>query len=206
MTYSFQDQLKISKGVSQENDLHTIRYMLDGCVDVSVASLALDKRGVDYVATLRGGAQVMIDAKTRAQGCSRFWQNGPELAIEKWSVVPGGKYKMKGKTGWTLDEAKLTHMILYTFHDSDCRSAYLLPFQSLRMAALRNISAWFDLYKVDQQDSGRWQSEAVFVPAEIVIQAMQDTYSSLDFDCEIKEPQRSSASICSTTQTLEFNF
>ena len=186
--YSFTERLQFSKGARQDTDAATILSLLDGCVSVESASVALDKQGVDYVATLRRGSEVFIDAKSRERGCSRFWNGNPELAIERWSVMPGGKYSQASpKTGWTLDEAKKTDMILYTFDPSDCDIAFLFPFQSLRIAARRNITEWERRFKVDVQDSGSWQSQAVFVPAPDVITAVTSTFTSLKLKVPISE-------------------
>ena len=179
MSYNFKERLAFSKGNRQESDLDTIKSILDGCQSVVPACAELDKKGVDYVATLRRGAEVFIDAKTRQRGCSRFWRGEPEVAIELWSVMPGGKYGVTcGKTGWTLDEAKITDAVLYTFDRSDCQTAFLLPFQHLRMAARRMIRTWFNRFKVDIQDSGTWESQAVFVPISEVLAAIKSTYSA----------------------------
>ena len=179
MIYSFNERLQFSKGARQATDGETILSLLDGCVTVEASGIELDKQGVDYIATLRRGAEVYVDAKTRERGCSRFWNGNPELAIERWSVMPGGKYNHAfPKAGWTLDEQKKTDMILYTFHPSDCDIAFLIPFQSLRIAARRHIEQWEKTYKVDVQDSGSWQSQAVFVPAPVVISAVTATFVS----------------------------
>lgn len=172
----------MSQGARKATDELTIMALLDGCVTVTSSTTELDKMGVDYIATLRGGADVYIDAKTRDKGCSRFWKNGePELAIELWSVMPGGKFNMprgRAKAGWTIDEAKITDLVLYTFSNSDCKTAFLFPFQSLRMASRRMIKHWMQRFKVDIQTSGNWQSQAVFVPASEVMMAIQNTFSA----------------------------
>lgn len=173
--YDFSDQLQFSKGARCDRDIDTIMAILPGCIHVREASTELDKKGVDYVATLRGGAEVLIDAKTRAAGCSKYWRAHPELAIERWSVMPGGKYGTpddRAKAGWSLDEAKITDMILYVWDVEDCETAFLIPFQTLRIATRQNCHKWFKRFKSDVQDSGSWQSEAVFVPAPEVIRAL----------------------------------
>lgn len=182
MIYDFQERLEFSKGARQSTDLETIASLLDGCRSVVAAPKSLDVQGVDYIATLRRGAEVYIDAKTRTKGCSRYWRFGePELAIEKWSVMPAQACP-QGKTGWTLDEAKVTDMVLYTFDKADSPYAYLLPFQSLRMAARRMIEVWMQIYKVDRQtsnQSGRtYHSQAVLVPASVVFAAIESTYKA----------------------------
>jgi hypothetical protein len=180
MQYDMQDNLVFSKGAAQNSDTATLMAMIPGCVGVSEAMEAADRNGVDYIATLRRGARIFIDAKARRRGCSKFWRklsNGkpePEVALEKWSVLPGGKYRKKeGRVGWTLCEAKQTDLILYTFDHEDCRDVFIFPFQLLRIAFKANIAAWYSTCKVDVQDSGRWQSEAVFVPVGLVFSAIR---------------------------------
>jgi hypothetical protein len=185
MVYGFDQQLGVSKGARLATDTATIQSMIAGCVCVkTVTDIGMDKLGVDFVATLRGGAEVYIDAKCRTAGCSRYWRGEPEVAIEKWSVMPGGKFgtsQQAARTGWTLDEGKITDLVLYTFDPTDCPVAYLLPFQHLRMAARRRINEWMREHKDDIQQSsegGRhWQSQAVFVPVSKVVAAIEETFS-----------------------------
>jgi len=183
MTYGFQERLDFSQGAKCDSDSETIMSLLHGCASVTPNTGTGNDCGIDYIATLRRGAEVMIDAKTRAAGCSKYWRGEPELAIEIWSVMPGGKFQTcYGKAGWTLDESKKTDMVLYTFSPLDSPMAFLIPFHSLRMAAVRNVRTWREAYKVDIQETneGRrgWESQAVFVPASVVIKAMEETYSS----------------------------
>lgn len=181
MTYDFNERLEFSKGARQDSDCATIHALLSGCESVSIASTELDRIGVDYIATLRRGAKVFVDAKTREPGCSKWWRGGePELAIEIWSVCPGGKYSVprsRSKPGWTVDEGKVTDMVLYVFDPQDSTTAYLMPFQSLRMAAREHLPEWQRRFKVDVQDNGTWQSKAVFVPASVVIDAVTKTFT-----------------------------
>jgi hypothetical protein len=180
MIYDFQNKLAMSKGSRLDTDKETIQKLLDGCVLVETACAEMDKIGVDYIATLRMGAKVYIDAKTRDLGCSRYWNGCPEVAIELWSVMPNGKYKIDARcarAGWTLDECKVTDMILYIWHPQDSEVAYLFPFQNLRMAARRNIMDWMLKYKTDIQDSGKWQSKAVFVPVNEVVRSIIETFT-----------------------------
>ena len=181
MTYGFEERLKFSKGARCECDHKTIFALLHGCIHVVDHDCKGDDGGVDYIALLRRGTSVMIDAKTRTKGCSKYWKYGePELAIEKWSVMPDDSCPL-GKAGWTLDESKETDMVLYTFDPSDSNVAFLFPFQSLRMAAVNMIQKWQSLYKVDTQTSHgfgkKWKSQAVLVPASVVIAAIERTYS-----------------------------
>ena len=172
IAHDFDQKLQFSFGEREKFDICLLKDAICGCVSVEKTDEAMDRAGVDYVATLRKGAKVLIDAKARERGASRFWQNGePELALEKWSVVRSAD--CEGKAGWTLSEKNQADMILYTFDPADSKMFYLLPFQHLRMAFIHNMSSWQEKYHTKRQNSGSWQSEAVFVPASVVLDAVK---------------------------------
>ncbi len=169
--YDFQERLDWSKGAAGETDKETISALLPGCVKVESASVDLDKTGVDFVATLRRGSRINIDVKRREKGVSRFWNDEPELTLEQWSVCP--TERLQGRTGWTLDESKATDYVLYLFDRSDCETAYLIPFQLLRLAFRRNNQAWREHFRVGRCNTeNRYETESVFVPAWCVIEAV----------------------------------
>jgi len=170
-SYDMFERLAFSRGRRQETDTETIKDMIDGCVFVSVAPTEMDRQGIDYVAVLRGGAEVFIDAKARDRGCSRYWQDGPELALEDWSVLP--ENGQPGKVGWALDESKRTHLVLFTFDPSDTDQCFLISFQLLRVAFRRNYNQWRNAYKNDTQTSNGWHSHCVFVPVGEVFDAIR---------------------------------
>jgi len=174
--YSFNEELDLSKQ-RQYLDILAIRSMINGCTEVKPTDKEMDEKGADYIAKIGNGSPIYIDAKTRLKGCSKYWTNNtPELAIERWSVMPDSDNV--GKVGWTLDEAKITEIILYTFDEADCPRSYMLPAIFLRMAAIRNIDNWYKRYKVDRQSSSnhnKWKSEAVFVPVDVVLKAIRNT-------------------------------
>lgn len=174
--YSFAEMLEYSRGVREQTDALTIQSMIDGCTQVVKTGVHDDRAGVDYVATLRKGATVLIDAKTRTPGCSRYWRQGPELALERWSVMPNGKYgATQGKVGWTLCESKNVDYILFTFDSADSNEVFLYPYQLLRMTFRRMLPHWWQTFKVDIQDSVTWQSQCVFVPESVVWDALRDS-------------------------------
>lgn len=173
IVHDFEVKLAFSKGQRGRTDMDSIAAILPGCVDVRPASVELDKRGVDYIATLRRGAEVLIDVKTREAGCSRFWRTKePEGAIEVWSVIP--EKGSAGQVGWTLDEGKITDMVLYVWDAQDCGDVYLLGFQTLRIATRRFLNEWLKEYDAKPQNSGRWKSFAVFVPMSAIQAAMRE--------------------------------
>jgi hypothetical protein len=178
--FDFDQMLAVSKGVVAETCEQTIIGMLPGCILVAKTEKDVDRTGIDYIATLRGGSLVFIDHKLRLPGCSNWWMRAadgtriPELALELWSVVP--ENGRPGKTGWTLDESKATHYTLHTFDPSDSRDAYLMPFQLLRKAYRSNFSEWNKFQHGEQtsrRGSSMWRSECVFVPVNIVIEGIR---------------------------------
>ena len=171
IVHDFREKLERSREGMTAQAL--IQSWLTGCVNVEAASLQDDRNGIDYWATLRGGAMVGIDHKLREPGASRFWGYGfPELALEIWSVKPDETLRTEGTVGWTLSETKNTDYILYTFAPTDSPRAYLIPFQLLRIAFRQYFHEWCEQYKAKNQSSGEWMSQAVFVPAPIVIEAV----------------------------------
>lgn len=171
MMFDFKERLAWSKGTRQRTDIETIKAMIDGCVRVDIADEHLDRRGIDYVATFRGGGQARIDAKARDRGASRYWSKDmPDLALEDWSVMP--KDGRPGKVGWTLDESKQTDLVLFTFDPSDTDKCYLVSFQLLRMAFRRNRDTWLKRYKDASQKNNGWYSHCIFVPVRTVLLAI----------------------------------
>lgn len=175
IVHGFADKFAFSRGQREKTDLDTIKVQLTGCVSVVKTDEHMDRTGIDYIATLRGGAEVLIDGKTRTPGCSKYWRRGPELALEIWSVRPGGKYGTpteRRKTGWTLNEKSNVDMIFFSFDPKDTADVYLIGFQGLRMAFHQHFDMWKERYKRDVQDSGGWESECLFVPVSEVQDAI----------------------------------
>jgi hypothetical protein len=182
MIHDFTIKLDATRGERQRTDEETIAALLPGCISVVKTDEATDRAGVDYIATLRRGARVLIDGKMREPGASKWWFNGePELPLEIYSVVPG-TYSTNpnySKTGWTLDEATAVDLILFTFDPSDTKDVYLLPFQHLRTAFRQQMEAWKKQYPrnlKEQESRARgitWRSQALFMPATTVIRAIE---------------------------------
>ena len=171
MKHDFRERLNFSQGVRGERDAEILKQAIPNCVEVRKTDEEVDRKGVDYTATLEGGAEIGIDVKTRDKGASKYWEHGQEeLALEIWSVKPDGENK--GKIGWTLSDKTNVDLILYTFDEADSGKYYLFPYQFLRMAFRRNGREWVKKYRKKRQNSGKWSSEAVFVPAGEVIKAV----------------------------------
>ena len=162
------EKLNYSLGQQKAVDCEILKSNIANCISVDKTDLEMDKSGVDYIATLKNGAQIFIDAKTRMEGCSKYWHGEPELALEMWSV------KEKKKIGWTLKEDTQVDYILYTFPKSDTDCYYFIPFQLLRVAFIKNGRNWYSKYGSKLQINHSYHSEAIFVPASVVLQAVQN--------------------------------
>lgn len=181
--YEFEDKLAYSKGIARATAKETIKALFgESCVSVDEATMEQERVGIDWVVTLRRGAKVNVDNKLREPGCSKYWHNGLDLALEIWSVVPGSctrDPKVKA-TGWTLDEKKQTDYTLHTFDPSDTHLVYLLPFQLLRKAFVANFGAWTKKYprhiqhNTRKEDGSKYWSQCVFVPVEVIIAAINE--------------------------------
>lgn len=177
--YDFQDSYAFSVGTAEQDDMKTIKNLISNCAVVERCTTQEDRNGNDYRARLVGGAEILIDVKSRRAGCSKYWKDWPDVPIETWSVMPGGVYstpECQAKIGWTLCQKKQTDYILFKFHPSDSMRVFLVSYQLLRMAAQRFVEHWRGLYKPwPQSTSGngiKWQSEAIFVPINVVYAAI----------------------------------
>jgi hypothetical protein len=178
---NWDDNLAFSKGAREMTDIDTIKQLLPNCKEVIIVEDPdMQRAGVDYVAVLEGGATVNIDSKGRTRGAAKYWKTAqPELALEVWSVMP--EQGKTGTPGWTFDTSKQTHMVLY--HFDDVPACYLIGYQSLRMAAVSNYADWYSKYCEPPQRSKRgdtaWKSQAMFVPVDVVLQAIRTVTEGL---------------------------
>ena len=169
MMTSFAADLAFSMGEREKVDCEMIRMAIPNCEIVYKTDKKTDKLGIDYIAVLRDGATINIDAKRRRKGV-RMIDGYPELALEIWSVVPDEDNQ--GKVGWTRSLSTNVDMILYVFDKSDWDKFYIVPFQHLRMAFEHNMLKWEKMYGVRVQENATWYSSCMFVPANVVLRAV----------------------------------
>lgn len=167
---SFKDCYEYSIGEQQDVDIKLLHEFIPNCVSVRKTDTKTDKKGVDYIVTTSGGAEIYIDAKTRMPGASRYWKNGiPDLALEKYSVVE------QKKVGWLFKKSDIhPDYILFTFDRSDTDKCFLIPFHLLKKACYQKGREWFLKYPYREQNNGTYKSSALYVPADVVIRAVND--------------------------------
>ena len=155
----------------QPFDTELLKEHITGCVSVRKTDVATDKTGIDYIAELKDGARLGIDAKTRMKGASSYWKYGvPELAVEIYSKYY--REKEMRVIGWTLSERTGVDYILYTFDPADTDRYFFIPFQLLRLATIHNGHEWAERYGIKKQWSNNWTSTSIFVPAPAVLRAV----------------------------------
>lgn len=169
----FLKDLEYSMGERERFDIDLLKRVIPNTVSVHKTDVFMDKKGIDYVVRLEGGALINVDAKTRRS--VQFVDGSPELALELWSVVP--RNGNGGKAGWTWNTETNVDLILYTFPSHLWNKFYLFPFQHLRMAFVRNGKQWLKAYRHSVQKNGAWDSACLFVPAYEVVRAVSEQMS-----------------------------
>lgn len=123
-----------------------------------LGSVEDDKAGTDWW-VVYPGKKVSIDCKIREKDFGK-----DDIALEIWGDIK------EGRIGWTLDVSKRTDYVLIYW--ADTRKFLFLPFCQLLKAFTDNKDAWIAKYKPKTQDSKSWQSQAVFIPRTVLLEAM----------------------------------
>ncbi len=168
--YDFAERMVMSEGVQVNADIESIlRGALLGVVGVRPATISEDRNGTDHWIDRVNERSLSVDVKARAQDFSV--RGHDDLALELWSVRPD--LLTSGKLGWTLDPRKQTDYILWIWHDTGrwC----LVPFPLLSAAFKVHFDEWCG-YKHAIQNSGRWESECIYVPRRVVWRAIYQLF------------------------------
>ena len=166
-THNFRNYLEYSINPELiQKDIETIKKLFPDAVRIEKTPTNKDDGGVDYWVYLEG-KRYGIDIKRRTAGCSKFWKEGPELALELWSNVE------KRQIGWTLDESKKTDIVIFIFDDSDFEQAIWFWFKELLAVFQKQGRNWYDTYFSQYQKTfginEKWyHSRVLFVPFIVV--------------------------------------
>jgi hypothetical protein len=166
--YDFQEQLQWSDGYQHEGIEAILKTRVHGCCGVEKAEEADDRNGTDYwVARPDPLPPLSVDVKVRQEDWAEKGKD--DLALETWSVV-NDKDPERGKVGWTRNPNKRTDYVLWYW--TDTRRFFLISFPALCRVFHANWQKWSKRYGTNRQTSGQWQSECVFVPRMVVIDAI----------------------------------
>lgn len=130
----------------------------------SAASVRADgwaqRGGIDRVLTLKSGKTLTVDEKVR----EKDW---PDFLLERWS---DRDRKVKG---W-IQKDLACDFIAYAFAES-C-TCYLLPFQTLRLAWIKNGREWIDKYQPPILARNRtYTTESIAVPRDVLLAALTNS-------------------------------
>ena len=189
MNNEFGTQLSTSYGYKSD-DIKAIKekfgnkYRQDKEFTVEQTRVSEDKAGADYKIVYKdSGKAVYVDVKRRfGSECKKYARHGAiEVALETLSVCPDAENKKV--YGWLVDTKKITDYILYAFDKDVCDECYLFPYALLRKAFYNNYGTWNALYDKkrennERKDGTKYQSEALFVPVNKVIDAVRDAFTS----------------------------
>jgi hypothetical protein len=173
-TFSFSECLAFADGHAPTVEAvgKIIADRIPGFVSIERADFSSDKDGTDFFITRRGNEALRLDLKLRGTDCMNF--GADDLALETWS-----KIELK-RVGWTRDERKNSDFILWFWKDTG--RFFLVSFPCLCSVFRRFWEVWAQRYQTAIQDNmsewERWQSQCVFVPRQIVLDAILKWQSS----------------------------
>jgi hypothetical protein len=178
--YDFDEQLAFSKGIAHSDDLFKDLKELLCAEEYWAAPIDMDKSGTDYIFKLHDGTLHQIDFKNSIK--YNYQDYGHRLVIEVTSKYYGKKIlqprdKYRGQIGWTLDDSKNAHWIIYTWPDKcvpDSRHWYIAPMFALREASKKYWRQWEDYYGVTYTPNKGYWTLNVLVPRRTVEKAMNE--------------------------------
>lgn len=157
LSYRFDEQLKMSQGISVSRSVHDILMKhIPGARRAYQADNSSDRNGTDWWVEHTSGKHISVDVKIRKMDWARRGRD--DLALETWSVVE------RKKVGWTRDHAKRTDYIMWLWKDTGrwC----IVPFTMLCAVFSESWEKWATKFESKQQHTpdGNYHSECVFVP------------------------------------------
>lgn len=166
--YDFQQQLAWSEGFLDSGIASILVSRIPECYEAERADSNNDRQGTDYWAKRHNLPSLSIDVKVRSKDYSLFGQD--DLALETWSV--------KGqKIGWTRDPSKRTDFVMWFWQDTE--RFFIVSFPALCKVFCHLWEKWASKYKCETQHSERWDSECVFVPRDVVRNALDHWASGM---------------------------
>ena len=156
---------------SESDDAHALvrracHRLIEGCMGVTRATPAEDRRGIDYwVITPRG--RVGLDLKLRRKDYGARNGGAIDCVIELES---------HGTGGWLL---KAGGAALILFANADTHRVALFEAVKLRTAVLLHLSRWIangnakEITTQSTRDGNRWTSSAIVVSADLLERAIE---------------------------------
>ena len=163
----------MSEGVDDKKDIRAILLAhFPTAIDVERAKTSDDRSGTDYWVSIQSGQKLSVDVKVRKDDWAKRHPEQDDIALEVWSVIDV-------KIGWTRDTAKRTDYILWIWLETG--RWMLVPFPMLCSVFEKYWEQWCRVYRAPIQttrnpNGSQWKSQCVFVPRNVVWNAMYGAF------------------------------
>ena len=177
--HDFKERLAFSEGIQPGGAvMGAVMQMVPGANRVRRASTNEDKSGTDFwVDRDHGLPPLSIDMKNRGF-CPIAKYKSDDACIETTSVYrgtgPNYQDEHRHKIGWTLDAAKRTDYIVYTWPANNGVRYWIVPFPPLCSAALRYWREWARKYKEREARNKTYLTLSVYPPRSVIASAMRE--------------------------------
>lgn len=146
-----------------------ISHSFHGVVNIikSKPDTQADILGADYITTFADGI-LRIDVKARAHD-----YRCDDVVLETYSNMEAGHI------GWTLDDRKITNIVIFVCLDTGTH--VIMPFPQLQRVFAQHQKAWRDKYRVIQQKTyddrpnrkrDVYTSEGIIIPRRTIVDAI----------------------------------
>lgn len=200
--YDFDERRQYSEGVMRDvpEILDHILETIPGAIGWRRAALNEDRHGTDYwIDRAHDLPALSVDMKNREVCPKKYGKD--DACIETTSVYTGpvckvnGRYRYKDKSGryssviglseyrqkpgWTIDDAKRTDLIMYTWPHDSGRRHWTIPFPLLCAASLKNWREWAMRYGELPTHNNDYLTLNVYVPRIVIIEAITEFTSGV---------------------------
>jgi hypothetical protein len=180
MVHTFLERLAFSEGLELGDAvLQCIVAGIPGATEIRRANTNDDRNGTDYwIERDNGLPSISVDVKHRSFCPIARWGKD-DACIEVTSVYKGPKQlpwqdEYRHRVGWTLDPAKRTDLIVYTWPASENRRRFwILYFPHLCAVARQNWRKWARDYGELPAWNDGYLTLSVYVPRKVIADAIQ---------------------------------
>ena len=184
MKTSFAKELAFSESIAAGPDvLGALVRLFPGASRIERADVADDRNGTDYWVQRAGLPPLSIDFKIRRFDPLEKW-NSDDVLLETTSVYRGpgppfqDQYRLK--FGWTIDPAKRTDFICYSWLRSDGTARYwVVNYPLLNAATHRNLTKWTRRYRERATQNSNYKTLWIAVLRREVLRAIEEISSGV---------------------------
>lgn len=179
LVHDFKERLNFSEGVEVSgNVLNAVAGMVSNATRIRRAEEKDDRNGTDFwIDRTHDLPPISLDVKHRSF-CPIDRFNSDDACIETTSVYQGDNvlpYSDEGrkKIGWTLNYAKRTDYIVYTWPKGDKQRFWIVPFVPLCTAARVNWKQWAKEYGERMARNKDYLTLSVYPPRTVIAKSIR---------------------------------